>query len=792
MANKVKRTFALLLAIIMLLLCGCGKQGESNPSGKTASAKSTRAAEFENVYYKGDYKQVDGTKCINNGCFAEGRFYYDSSGWYSSDEESYNVIFSCLPDGSDVRRFDNFSVVGKEIFDDSHIAMRSIAGIFYGEGGYLYVVEQIYAYVLPESEDGKVYSSMREERCFFFLHKVSISGNEHTVLDLSKIISNNVDDIPNIAVDPKGNIYGLFHRKALFVYDSAGEELFSIGEEIGDSSFADVSGEKVILCKSSNNYGSEDIFTVNLAAKSVEKVMSVSSTGYISCYPGVEGFDFSYSNGTSLFGANIDTKETVSLLSFSNCGVDFQSLFTVFPIDGGISCVNHIYGYDGAGNANYRWGITMLKRYEGSDSDNKTVLTLATASGSIDDSIYKAIVKFNQISTEYRVVIKDYSVYSSPNDTFAGSTVLNTEIVSGKSPDIFITDSMDATAYADRGIFENLWPYIDADEALGGREALVEPVFDSMCYRNGALYEITPTFKIYYIVGDCDVAGSESDWSFEKLKSALAKMPEGCPAIYDYSKTNALYCFSKFRICDFIDWEKGICTFNTPEFIECLTFIKDYFPDDADIQPEYGGTPFGYERLKSREALLISGALINLKDFQLLSFLCDGKEIFIGWPGAENGSCAFGAGTTVAMSSTCEHKDAAWEFMRLMLTEEMQLSDKENKYYFCTNKNVFDAALEEACTAETYTDKDGNLHELPKGSYTISGLKVDFYAMTEEQRSEFLSLIENTKYNIRGDDSAIFEIVAEEAEAFFAGKQDEYKTANAIQSRVELYMAEKQ
>ena len=89
MANRIKKFFALFFAVIMLL-CGCEKQGENNLNGKTASAKSTRAAEFENVHYKGDYKQVDGTKCINNGCFAEGRFYYDSSGQYSSDEESYN------------------------------------------------------------------------------------------------------------------------------------------------------------------------------------------------------------------------------------------------------------------------------------------------------------------------------------------------------------------------------------------------------------------------------------------------------------------------------------------------------------------------------------------------------------------------------------------------------------------------------------------------------------------------------------------------------------------------------
>lgn len=776
MLKRTKRIAALLLAAIMLLLCACSGQNGKNPNGG-ASAVS---AGLESVNYKGSYKQMDGKRAIGSGCFAgDGRFYYESSGQSVDTDSDANAVFSCLPDGSDVKRLEGFSLADETYVDESSVSMRYINGIFPGEDDCVYVQE-----VVSISASSEAAAETR-----FLIHKASLSSDEQTIVDFTDALPKNIGDgFAAVEIDPKGNVYCLLPSEALFVYNANGDELFGVGKEIGSSRFVSVSGEKVLLAKEANDYYSDDIFAVNLVSKKIEKVMSVSKNGLLLYFPGIENYDFTYSNGTSLFGADTSSGECSLILSFANCGVDSQSLFTVLPVEGGLSCVNREYGTDTSGNPAYSWGITKLERIEGEEKvDGKIVLTLATASESIDDSIYKAMLKFNQTNTEYMVQIKDYSVYSAAGDTFAGSTVLNTEIMSGRVPDMFISDSVDSSAYADRGIFENLWPYIDADKELGGRDALVLPVFNSMCHRNGDLYEITPTFSIYYIAGNQDVVGDGSDWSLEKLKSALAEMPAGSPVIKGYSRTNMLYAFSKFRLNDFVDWESNTCSFNTPEFEECLTFIRDYFPAET----EFTNWRIDYEMFSKENNLLISDALFCASDFQTISYLYKNKESFVGWPGATSGSCSFQAGSSLAMSSACKHKDAAWEFMRLVLTEEIQLADENNEYHFCTNKKVFDSSIEKACTPVYAKGANGENYELPQSALDIGGMKISLYAMTEEQRGKLLSVIENTTYNVSGGDGTVFEIVYEEAEAFFSGKQDAKKAAEAVQQRVTLYMSEK-
>ena len=179
--------------------------------------------------------------------------------------------------------------------------------------------------------------------------------------------------------------------------------------------------------------------------------------------------------------------------------------------------------------------------------------------------------------------------------------------------------------------------------------------------------------------------------------------------------------------------------------------------------------------------------MFSFDDFQKITTLYKGKESFVGWPGAQSSRCHFGLGSRIAMCSASEHKEAVWEFMRLVLTEEIQLADENAQYSFNTNKKVFDTMLDERCTPEY----DSNGKEIPKSAVTIGGTRIEFYAMTSEQRSEFLSLIENTTSSDCGDDGSIFEIVMEEANAFFDGKQDAKKTAEAVQSRVTIYMNEK-
>lgn len=82
----------------------------------------------------------------------------------------------------------------------------------------------------------------------------------------------------------------------------------------------------------------------------------------------------------------------------------------------------------------------------------KTELTLACMN--LDWNLRGQIVKFNRASDKYRIVVKDYSEYSSMTYESAGSngtmvtqsddglTKLNTEIMSGNVPDMILTDGL--------------------------------------------------------------------------------------------------------------------------------------------------------------------------------------------------------------------------------------------------------------------------------------------------------------------------------------------------------------
>ena len=66
---------------------------------------------------------------------------------------------------------------------------------------------------------------------------------------------------------------------------------------------------------------------------------------------------------------------------------------------------------------------------------------------------------------------------------------------------------------------------------------------------------------------------------------------------------------------------------------------------------------------------------------------------------------------------------------------------------------------------------------------------ISIYAMTQEQVDQILDLI-NATTAVYGYDESILNIISDEAAAYFAGEKSLDDTANMIQSRVNLYVAE--
>lgn len=114
--------------------------------------------------------------------------------------------------------------------------------------------------------------------------------------------------------------------------------------------------------------------------------------------------------------------------------------------------------------------LVLMERVDASSLPEKTVLTLACFY--LDYNIQQKIVDFNKTSDAYRIVVKDYSEFNTNDDYSAGLTKLNTEIMSGVIPDMFLTENLPIERYAAKGILTDLYELIDSDSELT-RESFV-------------------------------------------------------------------------------------------------------------------------------------------------------------------------------------------------------------------------------------------------------------------------------------------------------------------------------
>ncbi len=233
----------------------------------------------------------------------------------------------------------------------------------------------------------------------------------------------------------------------------------------------------------------------------------------------------------------------------------------------------------------------------------------------------------------------------------------------------------------------------------------------------------------------------------------------------------------------FVDWEKGNCRFDSEEFRELLEFCGS-FPA--------AGSDTGYQgealEVLERRQMLLSWDVMELDDLQEYRFLFGDEVSFVGYPNpwGEVGS-SFMLEKGLSMSSDCRHKDAAWSFMRQLLLPHETI-ESNDFLAFPINKSDFQKKMEQDMTPKRV--KNGQ--EIP---YTVTvdagsvELTRDAYAATQEDLDQIMALYEQVDTVLRVD-SALADIIAGTAGAYFAGDKTLDETVELIQNRASLYISE--
>ena len=805
MDHRIKKGLTALLAACMLLsLAACGKDQDED------------AEKLSGTVFVPEFIDMDLGKNseVRGGC-TDGAYIYLLTSKYPDREagEEGDTTYSILRlsvDGGEPEPLENFKIdAAPEGYDQSYVYL---SGIRAGADGSIWVEESLsaYSYDLPEDfdpETGNIWEYDLLDSIDKNYHiQLDSTGAEITRVDVSGLQEKaGIESMYSggTLFDPKGNIYVSTDGK-IVVLDSSLNVLFSVEDEnfwggeltlLSDGSV----GTSITVRDAVNNTYTRQLRTIDPAAKDWGKSYELPRDAY-NTYSGTGEYLYYYMRGETLYGRKVEAEEGAEddkLLNLLDADISADQIsFVTFLEDGRAVIMAEAYG----STTGRRETLAVLTPTPRSELPEKTTLTYATMYLSQDER--NRIVDFNRSGTPYRIEVRDYSEYSTEEDYQAGIKKLNTEILAGKAPDIINTESLPLRQYGAKGILEDLWPFIENDQDIGGREGLMDRVFTA-AEQDGKLYQIFDAFSIATVTGSPSVVGDRTSWTLQDLQDALAKMPEGCAVFNEYNtKSNMLTLVMSMNLDSFLNWDTGECRFDSEEFKALLAFC-DNFPLEYDWESSQNGDYDEPTRIAEGRQMLVTEHISDFKSIQMQKAIFGGDITYIGFPVEDGGvGSSFSVNSGLAMSASCADKEGAWTYMRQLLLP--QYAGNENASHwgghngFPSNKADFQWMAEQSMIPDGYKtdedgnqilDEDGNPIEESHSSWGINNFTIDVFATKQEEYDQIMDLY-NQVDRMSGSDNNVYDIVTEVSGSYFAGDRSLDDAASLIQNKVTTYVNE--
>lgn len=362
------------------------------------------------------------------------------------------------------------------------------------------------------------------------------------------------------------------------------------------------------------------------------------------------------------------------------------------------------------------------------------------------------VAQFNMENSTYHVVVEDCG---SDNDVEDFARLTSVQIGTGKGPDIIngilMSDYM--AGMLEKGALEELNPYM---EASGIREEDYFPLTFASWRQGDRIYAVNPMMTVWDIDMAEEVLKSRDTPDIETLADALLAWDGGGVYSREYDSSMVLKNFlqGSESLWGMLDWENGSCDFDTPLFGKLLEAAKRYGDDG---------------RKNSEFSITGSRLYLNVANFKgQTQQEADGKVIS-GVLFDDGCHAVSEAGYALAINTNSSNKEGAWEFIRFLISEKAQSTDKD----------ALSPPLQREAF-EIWMQEHLKHYESDKMSYDIS----------EEKQAEFRKGIEEAR-PLPMRIVPVIDIILEEAYDYFNGYKSAEEVSEVINRRVQLFLDER-
>jgi len=432
-----------------------------------------------------------------------------------------------------------------------------------------------------------------------------------------------------------------------------------------------------------------------------------------------------------------------------------------------------------------------------SGQDGKQTVTVSVFTE--DRFLEEAVAKFEQAHPDIDIVIQEtvptdtsgnqMKVMKGPGDDGPAQedidkyvNAVGTALMSGNAADLISVNYLPVDRYLDKGMFAD-WSELAGKDAGFRTADYYERVLKGMT-DGASWYAIPVNYSIEALIGNkaaIEKAGGADDstWTWEQFLALCEKIASETQA--DGSKLQALSGVEPTEVIGYVAQslygnlvtkEGGSYSFDEEAFRGYLEQVKRLYDSGAASTDSLG---------KMNEAFSTTTFTAPMDLAMLPGRLANGQGEVLSPPGSgQDEGLPFTSDLAFALNDKSKAKGAAWEFVKFLLSEEIQSSPSMMAF------PVHQTSVKTRLTQFAEDLQSGRAKVMMKGP---DGGAAQPVSITDEQIESALALLPSVgKYN-RKDDKVIG-IIEEETSAYFSGSKTAEAVAKAVAGRAETYLNE--
>ncbi|MEK0314652.1 ABC transporter substrate-binding protein [Cohnella sp. 56] len=339
---------------------------------------------------------------------------------------------------------------------------------------------------------------------------------------------------------------------------------------------------------------------------------------------------------------------------------------------------------------------------------------------------------------------------------------VTTQIMAGKGSDLILLDNLPQNKLVEKKVLVNLYDWMEKDSAFD-KDDYYENVFKAA--QDGAgLYALPVGVNLEVIQGNlkllnkANIKIDDGSWTWDQFKAIARKLnaQEGQDyyAFVNLFPANLLLSYIEDNYADLVQRD-GQANFDSDSFRDMMRQIKSMY-DEHVLQAEF---TYDYDKA------LFSQAVLPGPEEGLRLMTMPGKEIFKS-PTAkgESKGIPYSSWLNLGMNSKSKVQQEAWQFIKFLLSEEMQQSPELSG--FPVNKKAAEKRIDEAASKI-------------KGDPAAAQAKAD----------ELKQLLKQTDVKL-STDFKVQSIAIAEFETYMSGQKTAAEVSKLIQNKVTTYLNE--